>query len=421
MAELKDRAARNVGPDETLKDGTVKGLTLIGGSTKGAGRWNLRYQLNGRRRDMGIGPFPAVGVAAARLAGAQARALVAQGIDPIDAREAGRKAARPVPTFTEIAQEVITEAQARTANAKVAYQIQRHLGPAYCKLLLNRPVNEITTVDVVAVLKPVWRSKPEVARKLYPAIRRVFEAARIRLRDEHGIIFTNPALWADLKAMGFEAPKQLTRGRHPSLPYPQMPVFMTALRQRDAIAARMLEFIILTNVRTGAARAATWDQFDLAASIWTVPVVNLKDKKTRKEPFRVPLSPRAVAIVNELAKARVSKYVFPSPSGKMFSDMATGILLKRMNKGAEKWLDPADGRPVVAHGFRATFKTWCEETAHFPHSIVEEAMGHVVGSAVERAYKRSDLLEQRRILMMAWENHCEPKAENIVAFKKSAV
>lgn len=420
MAALKDRAARNIEPGETLKDGEVKGLTLIGGSRKGEGKWNLRFQLNGKRRDMGLGSFPDVGVAAARLAGMAARAEIAQGIDPIGSREAARKAARPVPTFAEVAREVIAEAQARTANEKVKYQIERHLGPAYCKPLIDRPVNEITTVDVAAVLRPVWRTKPEVARKLYPAIRRVFEAARIRLRDEHGITFANPALWADLKAMGFEAPQQLTRGRHPSLPYQQMPEFMAALREREAVAARMLEILILTNVRSGAARAATFDQFDLEAGVWSIPVANLKDKKTRKEPFRVPLSPRALEILKEMQAARVSQFVFPSPTGKAFSDMATVILLKRMNSGEVKWTDPTDGRAIVAHGFRATFRTWAEEAVAFPHHTIEEAMGHVVGGAVERAYRRTDVLEQRRKLMAAWANHCEPSAGgNVLKFTKS--
>ncbi len=416
MGKLTDRTAKSAGPG---KHGDGDGLTLVVADS-GSRKWVLRFQLNGKRRDMGLGPYPEIGLSAARAAAAAARALAARGVDPLAARAAEKKAARPVPTFEEVAKEVIAEAQARTANEKVRYQIARHLGPAYCGPLLARPVNGITAVDVAAVLRPVWRAKPEVARKLYPAIRRVFETARIRLRDEHGITFANPALWADLKAMGFEAPRQLTRGRHPSLPYTQMPEFMAALRERDAIAARMLEFIILTNVRSGAARAATWGQFDLDAGIWAVPVESLKDKKHRKEAFRVPLSPRNVEIVREMEAARVCQFVFPSPTGKAFSDMATVILLKRINSGDVKWIDPTDGRPIVAHGFRATFKTWCEETAHFPHSIVEEAMGHVVGSAVERAYKRTDLLEQRRALMNAWASHCEPaNGRNVVAFRKS--
>ncbi|MFZ3180020.1 MAG: Arm DNA-binding domain-containing protein, partial [Methylocystis silviterrae] len=240
MGKLTDRAARTV---QAGRHGDGDGLALVV-SPSGSRKWVLRYQLHGNRRDMGLGSYPAVGLSAARLAAASARGQLAHGVDPLAAREDARKAARPVPTFAEIAAVVIAEAQAKTANAKVAYQWERHLGPAYCGALLDRRVNEIRTLDVAAVLKPVWRNKPEVARKLYPAIRRVFEYARIRLRDDHGIVFDNPARWDDLKAMGFEAPAQLSRGHHPSLPYEQMPAFVDALRERDAIAARLLEFLI---------------------------------------------------------------------------------------------------------------------------------------------------------------------------------
>jgi integrase len=360
---------------------------------------------------MGFGAFPDVGLAAARAAALNARGLIAQGRDPLGARREAEKANRPVPTFGEIAALVIADAQRKTANAKVAYQWERHLGPAYCGPLLNRAVNEITTIDVAAVLRPVWRKKPEVARKLYPAIRRVFEYARIRLRDEHSVsMLDNPARWDDLKAMGFEAPAQLSRGRHPSLPYQQVPAFTAALREREAVAARLLEFLILTNVPTGAALAATWDEFDLDAAIWTVPVVNLKDKRHRKVGFRIPLPARALDILGEMQSAKVSRYVFPGSHGKALSNMAMLTLLKRMRSGGEQWLDPTSGKPVVPHGFRATFRTWCEETAHFPHAVVEEAMGHVVGTQVERAYRRTDVLEQRRALMAAWAGHCAPIA-----------
>ena len=416
MGKLTDRAVKTLGSG---KHGDGDGLTLVVAET-GARRWFLRYQLAGKRRDMGLGSFPEIGLSAARAAAAAARALAAQGIDPLTAREARRKAERPVPTFSEIAKDVIAEAQARTTNSKVAYQWARHLGPAYCGPLLNRSVSEITTTDVVAVLRPVWRAKPEVARKLYPAIRRVFDAARIRLRDEHGIKFDNPARWDDLKAMGFEAPQQLTRGRQPSLPYQEMPEFMAAVRERDAIAARLMEFVILTNIRSGAARAAEWKQFDLDAGVWLVPVANLKDKRHRTEAFRVPLSPRAIEILSEMEGVRVNELVFPSPRSKMFSDMAMLVLLKRMSSGDRKWVEPSTGKPIVPHGFRSSFRTWAEECAAFPHAIIEEAMGHVVGTAVERAYRRTDVLEQRRALMTAWQNYCEPKAgANVLAFTKS--
>jgi hypothetical protein len=330
MVPLNDRKCRTAGPG---RHGDGNKLFLVV-SAAGARKWVLRFQMNGAQRDMGLGSFPDVGLAAARAAALQARGLIAQGVDPLEARRDAHRAARPVPKFREIAALVVADAQLKTTSAKVAYQWERNLGPAYSGPLLERPVNEITTLDVAAVLQPIWRTKPEVARKLYPAIRRVFEYARIRLRDEHGIaIPDNPARWGDLKAMGFETPAQLSRGRHPSLSYQQMPAFMAALRGREAVAAKLLEFLILTNVRTGAALNAMWDQFDIAAGVWSVPVVSLKDKKHRKEPFRVPLSARALDILREMQAARVSDYVFPGSRSNTLSNMAMLMLLKRMNSG----------------------------------------------------------------------------------------
>jgi integrase len=172
-----------------------------------------------------------------------------------------------------------------------------------------------------------------------------------------------------------------------------------------------LEFLILTNVRTDAVLKATWDQFDLDQAVWTVPLVNLKDRKHRQEGFRVPLPERAAEIVRQMHEGQVSRYVFPGQaSGKPLSNMALLTLLKRMNSGEKKWLDPASGRPITAHGFRATFRTWAEEVATFPHAVIEQAMGHQVGTQVERAYRRTDVLDKRRALMEAWAQWCEPNA-----------
>jgi integrase len=377
--------------------------------------WTLRFQLNDKRRDMGLGSYAAVNLTEARKKANEVRVLVARGDDPLTAREAARKALtqakKPIPTFGEIAKLVIADAQAKSTNAKVRYQWARHLGPDYVGAIEQRPVHEITTMDVAKVLTPVWRAKPEVARKLYPAIRRVFDRARVILRDEHGIeLSRNPADWTDLKALGFSAPQQLSRGRQPSLAYAQMPDFIVDLRSRQAIAARALEFLILTGVRTDAALKARWEQFDLEQAVWTVPLSSLKDRVHRSEGFRVPLPARAVEIVREMGQA--GPFVFPGQrAGKALSNMAMLILLRRMNSGSEpRWLDPATDKPITAHGFRATLKTWAEESATFPHAVVEMALGHTVGNAVERAYRRTDLLDQRRGLMEAWGRHCEPRA-----------
>src|SRR5271166_1916770 len=175
----------------------------------------------------------------------------------------------------------------------------------------------------------------------------------------------------------------------------------------------MLEFLILTNVRTDAVPKARWNEIDIEQAVWTVPLANLKDRKHRQEGFRVPLIERAVEIVRQMQEGQVSRFVFPGQAhGKPLSNMALLVLLKRMNTGEKKWLDPVRGRPITAHGFRATFRTWAEEVATVPHAVVEQAMGHQVGTQVERAYRRTDVLDKRRALMEAWAQWCEPSAAN---------
>lgn len=413
MAGLTDLRARKIKPGETLADGTIDGLMLIAGASPGKGRWLLRFTspTTGKRREMGLGSYPVVGLADARREGFEAREMIARGEDPIDAKRQSKavvraevRAAATVPTFGEVARSVIEDAQAESKNDKVKYQWGRNLGPAFCAPLLDRPIDEVKTLDIADVLRPVWRSKPEVARKLLPMIRRVFEKGRIILRDRHGREMMNPANWPDLKAMGFRSPQELTRGHHPSLPYDRLPAFMAALRERPAIAARLLEFIVLTGVRSGSARLARWEEFDLDGALWLVPVPNLKDSKTRREPFRVPLSARAVHIVRELAAVKMSPFVFPGSGQEPNSDMALTALLKRMDKDDE-W-KAEDGRRVVAHGFRATLRTWAEEQTGHPHAVIEETLGHSIGTKVMRAYRRTDVLDQRRALMDEWATFC---------------
>jgi integrase len=430
MARLTERGVQTAKPGRH-SDGD--GLHLVVSET-GRKKWVLRYQVAGVRKDKGLGAYPSVGLRDARDRAIAARKLLARGVDPIEAERAAKKAGKPVPTFREIAKLVIEDAQSKSVNAKVRYQWERHLGPAYSGPLLDRPIHEITAMDVAAVLRPVWRAKPEVARKLYPAIRRVFDRARVILRDEHGIVMLeNPARWDDLKAMGFETPKELTKGNHPSLPHGQMPEFIAALRSREAMAAAALELLVLANVRTSAVLQAKWPEFDLDKAFWNVPLANLKDREHRKESFQVPLSPRAVEIVKEMEKARVSIYAFPGQrKGQPLSNMAFLTLLKRMNvtpKGEKpnpdakpRWHDPASGRAITAHGFRATFKTWAEEVATFPHAAIEHAMGHKVGGKVERAYARTTLLDMRRKLMDAWAAYCEPLGidEKVTPLRKKA-
>ncbi|MFG1412932.1 integrase arm-type DNA-binding domain-containing protein [Xanthobacter sp. VTT E-85241] len=413
MGQLTDLKVRKAGAG---KFGDGDGLQLVV-SASGAKKWIFRFMVAGRAREMGLGTYPDVSLAEARNAAFEARKLVAEGRDPIEARrevERQREVALVrLPTFADIAALVIADAQAQSTNAKVQYQWSRHLGPVFCGPLLDRPVHEITTLDVAEVLKSVWEAKPEVARKLHPAIRRVFDRARVVLKAKHNIqMLENPANWVDLKAQGFSRPKELSRGRHPSLPYPRMKSFVQALRARDAAAARALEFLILTNVRTDTALRAEWRELDLVGAVWSIPPAKLKDRIHRKDPFRVPLAPRVIEIIQEMRQLRTSDYVFPGQSsGRPLSNMAMATVIRRMNNVApheERWIDPDQDRLIVPHGFRATFRVWAEEAGNFRNAIIEEAMGHSVGSAVERAYRRTDVLELRRELMDAWSMFCAP-------------
>ena len=264
MGKLTARSVETVTKAGRHVDGD--GLCLLVSPT-GAKKWVLRFQVNGRRRDMGLGAYPDVTLAVARDKAQIARRSAGAGGDPIGERRA-RRAAAPVPTFREMAAEVIERAQQSSLNAKVRYQWELLLGPTYCATILDMPVNAIATRDIEWILRPVWHAKPETARKLHRRLRRVMAHARVRLQDGHGISMDrNPADWQDLKALGFEAPDKLSRGRHPSLGFRDIPAFMAVLRARTGTAARALELLILTGVRTDAVRNARWDQFDLDAAV----------------------------------------------------------------------------------------------------------------------------------------------------------
>lgn len=401
MGRLTDRSVRALGPGRH-SDGD--GL-LLAVSPTGRRSWTLRYQKDGVRRDMGLGRYPDVSLADARLAVLQRRKEIAQGQDPIREHRQRKRAKRAVPTFEEVAVDVIEIAQKASTNAKVRYQYARHLGPAYCSSLLKRPVNEITTMDVAAVLRLVWEKKPEVARKLLPAIRRVFDRARVRLRDEHSIeMGYNPANWTDLKVLFQEQPKKLSRGNHPSLPFDLLPDFLKALRCHNMMATKALEFLILTNIRTDAVIKAMWHQIDFKQGIWTVPIERLKDRKYRTEPFRVPLSNAAISLLREMQELGSSGYIFKGQKkNKPLSNMAMLMVIRRMNKTSKDcWIDPKSGRQIVVHGFRSSFRVWAEEAVSFPPAVIKQAMGHQVGNSVERSYRRTDVLDHRRSLMEAW-------------------
>ncbi len=371
----------------------------------GARRWAFIYHWHGRRREMGLGRM---GLKDARAAAEDVRRQIRAGIDPIDARRTARHKNAAIPTFEAIAREVIADAQSKSTNQKVRYQWELLLGPRYCQSIQERPIAEITTLDIERVLRPVWRTKPETGRKLLARLRRVFDYARVHLRDRHGILVQgNPADWQDLRDRGFDRITKLSRGRQPALDYQEAPSFLAALRKRQGTAARALEVTLLTGLRTGEVIGARWTEVDLDRRVWVIPAERLKDRRTRSEPHRVPLSPDVIEVLNALP--RLGESVFPGQRvGKPLSNMAMLSVLKDMNRsesGKPVWVDPRSGRPVTPHGLRATFRTWGED-AGFARELLEEALGHQVGGAVERAYRRTDSFDRRRAVMQAWADYC---------------
>jgi integrase len=371
----------------------------------GARRWAFIYHTRGKRREMGLGRM---GLKEARESADDIRRQIRKGVDPIAARRTQRATTRTIPTFEVVAREVIADARARSTNDKVRYQWELLLGPRYCGPILQKPINEVTTLDIEAVLRPVWWDKPETGRKLLVRLRRVFDYARVQLRDRHGVVMAhNPAAWPDLRDRGFERINKLSRGRQAALDYVRAPEFLKVLRERQGMAARALEVTLLSGLRTGEVIGARWDEIDLKNRAWTIPPGRLKDRKTRTEPFRVPLSQELVRLLGGLP--RLGEHVFPSiKAGKALSNMAMLTLLNKMNQdtgGEPRWVDPKSRRPITPHGLRATFRTWGED-AGFPRDLLEESLGHQIGNAVERAYRRTDSFDRRRAIMDAWADFC---------------
>lgn len=383
--------------------------------------WLFRYQIDGKRRDMSLGKYPEITLKQAKVQAAQAHEDIANGLDPIEKRKKDHKNGQSAPTFEEVAKEVIGVAKKKTKNEKVAYQWGQHLSAKYCSKILKKPVNEISSTDLGEILEPIWHVKPEVARKLKGKLHQVFAHAKIILRDKHGIIMhSNPANHDDLKALGYGAPPQLTRGHQASVHYTKMPRFMNELRKKATISAKALEFLILTVGRTKTVLEAVWDQIDFENKIWMPPIQNLKDKNTRTEFLRIPLCNRAIQILEEMRKITGSEYIFPGTKrGKHLSYDTMGALIDRMNFPVVLWYDEDSKVKATPHGFRASFKTWAADETTYPRAVVEEAMGHVFGSATERAYNRTDHLNKRVSLLNEWERFLNgPQHTHIAALNE---
>jgi len=383
--------------------------------------WVFKFTLNGRTRGMGIGPIHTLSLAEARAKAADLRKVVAEGKDPIEERNAARlkaaiDAAKTI-TFNDAIDKYLAKKDGEFRNEKHRKQWRSTLDTYAAPILGKMNVAHIAMPDVLRVLEPIWAEKTETASRLRGRIEAVLSwstVAGFRTGD-------NPARWTgNLKELLPKPSAVAAKDNQPALSLADLPGWFAELRKREGMSARALEFLTLCASRSGEVRGATWDEFDMDAGLWTIPANRMKAKREH----RVPLTPDALALLKALPRVEGSPYVFPAARGGALSDMSLSAVMRRMQEAEtaqdrKGWVDPRSGRPAVPHGLRSTFRDWAAETG-VARDMAEIALAHTVGSEVERAYRRSDMLERRRALMVAWGAACRgERSNNVIAFREA--
>lgn len=390
-------------------DGDGLYLQVAKGDTKS---WLFRYTLRGKAHEMGLGAVgdapDGVPLAKARILASEARAKLRAGIDPIGERQAERAARTQAEehaaerTFKAAATALVESKKAGWRNAKHGAQWLATLDAYVHPIIGDMPVANVGTDEVLRVLRPIWERIPETASRVRQRMEAVLDAARVKgWRTGE-----NPARWKGHLAGELPEPRKVQRVKHrPALPWEQIGAFMAALSEHEGVSAQALRFVILTASRTGEVRGMRWREVDLDGKIWVVPGERMKAGKT----YRVALSSAALTVLEEVRPLmkKSNDLIFPSVRKNVaLSDMALSMLVRGMNEGGDvgappRWRD-VEGRPIVPHGFRSTFRDWAGETRSEGREVVERALAHINKDKVEAAYARSDLLEKRRPLMEAW-------------------
>lgn len=343
--------------------------------------WLYRFQIAGRRREMGLGPATVYGLAEARQKRDAARRLVAQGIDPIEHR---RTPARPAARLWGSAVDDYIAAHRAAwktpAQAEQWEQSLRDHGPAR-----ELPVAGVTTAIVLDALKAIWTTRTETATRVRGRIERIWNAERVA-GYVHG---ENPARWRGHLETLLPRPSKVAKAKHhAAMPYAAMPGFLGRLRLRPARSARALEFAILTAARTAEVVGMEWSEVDLPAKLWTIPAERMKAGRAHV----VPLSDPAVAILSALPRN--------VPPFRLSENTMLYLLQRDPPKGL--------GEPYTVHGFRSSFRDWGAETTNTPHEVMEMALAHMIANKAEAAYRRGHLIDKRRELMDAWAAYLSP-------------
>lgn len=354
--------------------------------------WVFRYTKDGRAHHMGLGDLQTFTLAEARQRARRARQQLADGLDPLEekrrARQAGQlEAARSI-SFRDAAEKYIDAHRPSWTNAKHAAQWESSLAAYAYPVFGHLPVAEIDTGLLLQMLEPIWATKTETASRVRGRIESILDWATVRNYRQG----PNPARWKGHLQMTFPAKNKVAKIKHfAALPYAELPGFMAELREADTVAARALEFCILTAARTGETREARWDEIDFDEQLWTIPPSRTKSGR----PHRVPLSGRVLEVLNAVPREHGSEFVFPGTRhGRPISELVMLLLLRCMR-----------GRFTV-HGMRSTFRDWAAEQTNYPDRLAEAALGHVLQDATQAAYQRGDLLAKRRRLMAAWTEYC---------------
>ena len=352
--------------------------------------WLFRYRMNGRVREMGLGPLHTINLSEARELALQARKLKLAGIDPIEERRERREAARQVadlkPTFDKCVEQYLALHQSTWSNTKHQAQwtstLKAYASPHFGHL----PVSEVDLAAVLSALEPIWLTKSETASRLRGRIETILDWAKVRgLRSGD-----NPATWKGNLARVLPARSRVRKVKHhAAMPFAEVSAYMTELHKRDGMGALALQFLILTAARTSEVTQATWDEFRFGDRLWVIPADRMKAKREH----RVPLSSAALQILGSAKTVSgSSRFVFPSGApDRGLSGAAMTAVLKRTGHGH-----------LTVHGFRSSFRDWAAEKTDHSSEVVEMALAHTIGNKVEAAYRRGDLFEKRQVLMAGW-------------------
>ena len=357
--------------------------------------WIQRITINGKRREMGLGSPPVVTLVAAREQALDNKRLIRSGKDPL----AEKRKAQQALVFAEAVEKYLLVKLKEFRNDKHRKQWRSTLDTYAIPVIGNMPVQNIQSRDVLDVLKPIWFEKTETASRLRGRIEAVLSwatVAELRKGD-------NPARWKGNLAELLPKPSKITKtGHFPALALSDLPDWWEKLSSREGMAAQALQFSCLTAARSGEVRGMVWGEVDLDTALWTIPA----DRMKAGSEHRVPLPSKAVELLDGLTRLNSSPFVFYAPQGGMLSDMSISAVMRRIQAAEEKggrdgFLDARSKRPAVPHGLRSTFRDWAAEKG-YDHVLAELALAHTVGSEVERAYRRTDLIEKRRAMLEDW-------------------